>query len=281
MLDFSCADYTFPLLSRVQVLRLLRLLDFESIDIGLFERNSRFLPSGLITAPKEFTRRVLEDLGAAELRAADVFLQIGLDPSDFSTNAPELTVRARNREVFSRALEFCHAIGCGHMTGLPGANHGDVARDLMLAAEEAVWRLDQSKQAGIVYAVEPHIGSICADTTSVYKFLSLAKELTLTLDYGHFICLGEDSASVHKLLPYASHVHARCGARGRLQTGLAENAIDFEGMMARLFSLGYPGKIALEYVWVEWQGCNRSENLSETILLRQRLREIAARNRKA
>ena len=280
MPEFSCADYTFPLLSRGQVLRLLRLLEFEWVDIGLFARNPRFLPSQLMDAPKEFTRGVLNDLGSAGLRVADVFLQIGLDPADSSANDPDPAVRASNREAFARALEFCHAIGCGHMTGLPGVHHergdGRGALDFTAAAEEAAWRLDQCRQAGVVYAIEPHVGSICADTASAHKFLSLVSDLTLTLDYSHFICLGEDSAAVHTLLPDASHVHARCGAHGRLQTSLAENAVDFEGMMAGLSGLQYPGKIALEYVWVEWQGCNRSDNLSETILLRQRLSEIAA-----
>ena len=65
------------------------------------------------------------------------------------------------------------------------------------------------------------------------------------------------------------------------QASLAENTIDFEGMMAGLSAMHYQGKLALEYVWVEWQGCNRSDNLSETILLRQRLRDIAALNWKA
>ncbi len=78
MVEFSCADYAFPLLSRVQIFQLLRVLEFEWIDIGLFEPNSRFLPSEIMTSPTGFTRGVLEDLESAGLHAADVFLQIGL-----------------------------------------------------------------------------------------------------------------------------------------------------------------------------------------------------------
>jgi sugar phosphate isomerase/epimerase len=99
--------------------------------------------------------------------------------------------------------------------------------------------------------------------------------LTLTLDYGHFICMGEESSAVHSLLPFASHIHARGGSRGRLQTSVADNTIDFEGMMSSLHRQHYTGKFALEYVWIDWQDCNRSDNLSETILLRWQLREIA------
>ena len=30
----------------------------------------------------------------------------------------------------------------------------------------------------------------------------------------------------------------------------------------------YSGLVVLEYVWVDWMGCNEVDNLSETILLR-------------
>ena len=183
--------------------------------------------------------------------------------------------------MLSRALNFCHDIGCTHMTGLPGVHHGVAEQDYGIAVEEAAWRLDQCKQAGIIYSIEPHIGSVCGNTAAVHKMLANVSDLTLTLDYGHFICLGEDSAAIHSLLPHASHIHARAGARGKLQTNLADNNIDFEGMMSRLCANDYGGRIALEYVWVDWQGCNRSDNISETILLRQRLRDFADLNRKA
>jgi sugar phosphate isomerase/epimerase len=282
MTEFSCADYTFPVVARQQALRLLQLLDFVFVDIGLFERSSHFLPSNLMDAPGEFTRRVQQDLDASELRVADVFLQIGRDPAESSTNDPDPIVRGKNREVFARALEFCKEIGGTHMTGLPGVPHDSDEQDFALAAEETSWRLEQCRRAGVVYAVEPHVGSICADTARTRELLLQVKGLTLTLDYGHFIFAGEESKAVHSLLPYASHVHARAGARGRLQVGLAENTIDFEAMLAGLVALQYPGRLAMEYVWVDWQGCNCSDTLSETILLRQRLQEIlVSLNRKA
>lgn len=42
-------------------------------------------------------------------------------------------------------------------------------------------------------------------------------------------------------------------------------------MIARLIELNYAGFLALEYVWVDWQGRNRTDNLSETILLMRKL----------
>jgi len=39
-------------------------------------------------------------------------------------------------------------------------------------------------------------------------------------------------------------------------------------MLTGLQQLGYDGFLALEYVWVDWKGCNRTDNVSETMLLR-------------
>jgi sugar phosphate isomerase/epimerase len=100
----------------------------------------------------------------------------------------------------------------------------------------------------------------------------MVKGLTLTLDYGHFIMTGESSVDVHALLPFASHMHVRGGALDRLQTSVDENTIDFPGMLAGLRQFGYEGFLALEYVWIDWKGCNRTDNVSETVLLRRALK---------
>lgn len=128
----------------------------------------------------------------------------------------------------------------------------------------------------MIYGIEAHIGLFCADTQSAKKLLAAVKGLMLTLDYGHFIWAGEANAAVHTLLPLASHMHARGGMRGRLQSSVSESSIDFAGMMAGLHELDYKGAIALKYVWVDWEGCNRTDNVSETVLLREHLRPIAA-----
>lgn len=276
MPEFSCADFSFPLLKRRQALQLLNILEFRWVDIGLFERNPSYLPSALMAAANRFTQEVHDDLEKSGLCAADVFLQIGREPAESSANDPSLATRDRNREVFLRSLDFTVALNCKHITGLPGVPHGHVERDFAVAAEEAAWRLARCRDAGVIYGIEPHIGSICPDTHSARRLIAAVDGLTLTLDYGHFVWAGEESARVHALLPSASHLHARGGTRGRLQTSVSENTIDFGGMMAGLVGLDYRSTIALEYVWIDWEGCNRTDNVSETILLREHLRTIAA-----
>lgn len=274
MTDFSCADYTFPLLTRSQTLSLLGLLDFRYIDLGLFQRNEHLQTSAMIAAPAQFASDLVEDLKRSNLQASDLFLQIGDDPRHASTNDPDDNIRFQNREIFKYSLELCSKLQCAHMTGLPGVHHGHPSRDFARAVDEAQWRVDTCSGSGITYAIEPHIGSICADIESTFKLLDAVSDLTLTLDYGHFIAAGHSSEAVHALLPDSSHMHLRGGAPGRLQTAVQENTIDFNGALNRLRQLDYTGVLALEYVWIDWEGCNRSDTLSETLLLRQLISTI-------
>jgi len=276
MIKFSCSDYTFPLLTPSQRFALLQLLGFKFVDIGLFERSEGLRPGQLMAEPRAFIKQLKGDLKSAGLQVADVFLQIGLDPSEFAANDSSSLIRARNRKTFLAALDLCSALGCTHMTGLPGVWHEGVdnAADLALAVNEAGWRQHVASGAGISYAVEAHVGSICSDIVSTRSFLESVPGLSLTLDYGHFVASNLNSLDVHSLLPLASHVHVRGGAPKRLQTPVSENKIDFAGMMRRLQKLRYNGFLAVEYVWVDWEQCNRTDNVSETILLRRLLEAL-------
>jgi len=273
MFRFSCADFTFPVLERSRALKLVKLLGFDHVDLGLFARSSHFSPKDLLESPQSYATQVLRDLDAASVSVSDVFVQIGLEPSECSANDPSQTVRTVNRDVFAHALEFCLALGCRHITGLPGVFHSmeSRGRDIELAMEEAARRVAECESAGVRYSIEPHTGSICANVESTLAFLRAVDGLTLTLDYGHFVYAGETSDNVHPLLSSASHIHVRGGAAGKLQTPVADNAIDFIGMLDRLREIGYGGFLALEYVWIDWNGCNRTDNVSETILLRRAL----------
>ena len=273
MYRFSSADYTFPVLDRLDALRLVKLLGFDYVDIGLFARSSHFSPIELLASPRVYTSNILHDLNAAELRVSDVFVQIGVDPSESAVNDPNPAVRVKNRDTFLYALEFCVTLGCKHLTGLPGVFRSEFSSKsvLNLAAEETAWRVTECASAGVRYAIEPHVDSICAQVASARAFLETVKGLTLTLDYGHFVAAGETSEMVHALLPFASHIPVRGGAPGRLQTSVQENTIDFPGMIQKLQPLGYDGFLALEYVWVDWKDCNRTDSVSETILLRRAL----------
>lgn len=270
---FSCCDYTFPLLTRSASLELIRLLEFDSVDIGLFARSSHFSPAELLPNPVESGHGLKAELDRLNLKAADVFLQIGVEPAEAAANDPSAAVRENNRQLFERALDFAATLGCRHLTGLPGVPHTGVSlkADFELAASETAWRVEAAARAGRVYAVEAHTGSICGTPQAALEFVSAVPGLTLTLDYGHFIARGFGNEDVHPLCASASHFHARGAANGQLQATAAENTVDFQGAMEHLRRANYHGYICLEYVWTEWEACNRTDNISETILLRRLL----------
>ena len=196
MIRFSCSDYTFPLLPRAKRFALLQLLGFKYVDIGLFERSPDLRPSQLLAAPKTFIRKLQSDLERSDLQVSDVFLQTGEDPAVSAANDSSLPVRSRNRKTFLRALDLCVSLGCTHLTGLPGIWHKGTkkADDLALAVEEACWRQRAAADAGVSYAIEAHVGSICADVAGTLALLDCVPGLTLTLDYGHFVAAGIDRA---------------------------------------------------------------------------------------
>ena len=55
------------------------------------------------------------------------------------------------------------------------------------------------------------------------------------------------------------------------QCCMKENTIDYEAVVDALAANGYDGFLAVEYVWIEWENMNRCDNVSETILMRDRL----------
>lgn len=270
---FSCADFTFPLLPHDKVLALLRLLGMEGVDLGVFVDRSHVQPKDIVGNVPAAVKKMRASLAANGLAAADVFLQTGAEPPIHAANNPAAAVRNANREMFRRVLEFCAGLDCKHLTGLPGVWHAsaDKSTDWQRAVEETRWRMDTAKAAGVTYAIEPHVGSMLPAPESVLRFVQDCASLTLTLDYGHFIYQGMTNESVHPLVPHASHFHARGGAKGKLQSTVKENVIDFPEILRRLRAANYAGWLCLEYVWVDWEGCNRTDNVSETLLLREAL----------
>ena len=75
---------------------------------------------------------------------------------------------------------------------------------------------------------------------------------------------------------HARHFHARGGAPGRVQCALKDSTIDYGRAVDALRDAGYDGALAVEYVWIDWERCNECDNVSETIILRDRLLDALA-----
>ncbi|MEI7552360.1 MAG: sugar phosphate isomerase/epimerase family protein [Verrucomicrobiota bacterium] len=276
---FACADFTFPLLSHAHALDLIANLGFQGVDLGLFEQRSHRWPSQELRRPAVSGRRLRRTLDERGLKAADVFLQLAPDFTPWAINQPAAGRRRKARDWFQRTLEYAAAAGSRHVTTLPGVVFAEEGRaaSLARAVAELAWRVEQSRAAGLTFGTEAHVGSLAATPEEAAELVRRVPGLTLTLDYTHFTRAGIPDRRIEPLVPAASHVHMRGACRGRLQCNFRQNTIDYPRMLAALQRAGYRGWIGVEYVWLDWEHCNESDNVSETLQLRDFLRATAAK----
>ena len=276
---FACADFTFPLLSHEHVLDLIANLGFTGVDIGLFEQRSHLWPSREFKSLQANARRLRRSLASRGLVAADVFLQMRPDFTPFAINQPSAARRRKARDWFLRTLEYADALGCHHVTTLPGVVFESEGRAASLArsVDELAWRVAQSRSAGIVFGTEAHVGSIVPMPATAADLVRRVPGLTLTLDYTHFTRAGVPDRQIEPLVRHASHVHIRGACRGRLQCNFRQNTIDYPRMLKAMAKAGYRGWVGIEYILIDWEKCNESDTISETIQMRDLLCRTAAK----
>jgi sugar phosphate isomerase/epimerase len=177
--------------------------------------------------------------------------------------------------LFLKTLDYATACGAKHVTTLPGVyfDSEKPADSWQRTCDELAWRVAQAEQHRIVFSVEAHVGSIVPDPKAALRLVQSVSGLTLTLDYTHFTRAGLPDRAAEPLIPHASHFHARGARKGRLQTSFQHNTIDYARVLRAMQKAAYQGYVGVEYVWVDWEHCNEVDNLSETIQLRDFLRE--------
>jgi sugar phosphate isomerase/epimerase len=134
------------------------------------------------------------------------------------------------------------------------------------------WRVELARQYDITFSVEAHVGSLAPNPREAERLVHGVPGLTLTLDYTHFTRIGLADTEIEPLVRDATHFHVRGACEGRLQTGFNANTIDYARVLQVMRDSGYRGYLGIEYVWIDWEHCNESDNLSETILFRDFLR---------
>ncbi len=273
---FAVADFTFPLLSHENSLQLIAMLGMDGVDVGLFEGRSHLWPSkefADLPARASRLKAQLDDLG---LKCADVFLQMDADFVPYAINHPEAERRAKARDWFERTLEYAARLGSEHVTALPGVLFEETEpteTSWKRATEELAWRVEKARAAGLVLGVEAHVGSLAPVPDKAVALVEAVPGLTLTVDYTHFTRAGLPDAAAEPLLAHASHFHVRGARKDRLQCNFSENTIDYARVVDQLKATGYAGWLGIEYVWIDWEDCNKSDNLSETIQFHQFLKE--------
>lgn len=274
----ACADFTFPLLEHQHVLELIRMLGFDGVDIGLFEGRSHLQPSDQFDDPDARGKELGKQLSDRGLRCADVFLQCDPDFHAVAINHSDAGIRQKARKWFDQTLDYAAAAGAEHITVLPGVlqEGEDPEACWQRAWEELAWRQQRAATYGIAFGTEAHVGSLAPDPAGARKLAEGLDGLRLTLDYTHFTRDGVPDDQIEPLLKHANHFHLRGACQGRLQAKWGDNTIDYGRVLEQMLAVGYRGYVGIEYVWIDWEGCNEVDNLSETIRWRDFVRERTA-----
>ena len=274
-LKLAGADFTYPLLQHEQVFDVLAMLGYQGVDIGLFQDRSHLQPSHVLPNLAASARELGDKVRSRGLEFADIFFQAS-SFEDRAANHPDAEERRKSRDFFLRMLEFTLRCNAPHLTGLPGLRwDGETAEtSIMRSAEELAWRAEHARQAGVIYSVEPHLGSVAPTPQAALQLVEHAPGLTLTLDYTHFTYQGIPDDEVEPLVKHASHFHARGACRGRLQAPRKENVIDYPRILREMQRVGYQGYVGIEYVWQDWERNNEVDNISESIMLRDELLSV-------
>lgn len=268
-LKLSCTDFSFPLLSHDAALKVIALLGLRGVDIGLFAGRSHLRPEKELKAPEKNGAALGRRLKQQGLAAADIFLQLHENFTDFAVNHPEGARREFARKQFLKTLDYAAAAGSSHVTLLPGVVFKSETRrrSLARAAEELSWRVERAAALDLTVGVEPHVGSIIDTPERALELAAHTPGLGWTLDYAHFTRVGIPDSRIEPLTARATHFHARCARKDRLQCSIKENTINFAGVLQALNQHHFNGWLALEYVWIDWEHCNEVDVLSETVQL--------------
>ena len=274
-MKLACADDTFRLLEHEHIVELIRLLGLDGVDVCLMEGRSSLRLEDVRADVAGSAARLDEQVRGRGLEVADVFVIPWTDFRTMAPNHPDAAERAASAALFEDVLEFASRLRSPGITILPGIDweHETPEESLGRAALELGRRVEAARARGVRLSIEPHLGSVAPTPARALALLERVPGLELTLDYSHFVYQGIAESEVEALAPFARHCHVRGARQGRMQAPLRESAIDFERMVDVLGGTDYDGFLGLEYVWLDWEHCNECDNLSETILLRDRLRE--------
>ena len=275
----ACADNTFRLLQPWEsAVELIRLLELEAVDVCLMGNRSHIRPEDIRADVAGAAERIRAGLARSGLAVSDLFVIPWTDFERFAPNHPDADERERSAELFRDMLELAAGIGAPGMAMLPGIDwagesHEDSCRR---ACEELGWRAETARAAGVLFSVEAHLGSVAHSPAEAKRLCEETPGLELTLDYSHFVYQGYAEAEIEPLVPHARHFHARGAAERRMQAPLRESVIDWERLVEVAKAAGHDGDIGLEYLWIDWEGLNTCDTVSESILLRDRLRAAIA-----
>jgi sugar phosphate isomerase/epimerase len=275
MIRLSCADNTFRLVQPWEsAVEMIRLLGIEAVDVCLMGNRSHLRPEDVRDDLPAAAARITSGLSERGLAVSDLFCIPWTDFERYAPNHPDPRYRASSRALFADMLELAERIEAPGITMLPGIDWPGETHDDSFdrAVDELGLRAAQARARGVGLSIEPHFGSIAQDPLEAKRLCEGAEGLELTLDYSHFVYQGFPEQDIEPLVAHARHLHARGARKDRMQCSLKLSVIDFERMLDVATETGYDGDVGLEYLWIDWEHLNECDTVSETILLRDRLR---------
>lgn len=266
----ACADSSFPRLSHGGALAVIRDLGIAAVDVCVFAGYRHTTPDSVLAEPAAVAAAVGGRLADEELVPSDVFAILAEDFETLAVNHPDAEVREESRRRFERVLEFAARLQAPGLTILPGWPFPGVDREsnVELAAAELQRRAELAGEAGLRLSVEPHYRSIAETPAATLELLARAPDVSLALDYSHFVFQGIRQADLDPLIARTGHVHLRQAAPGVMQARAREGTIDFAAVLDALAAASYEGFLAIEYQCEDWLECRRVDCLTETAEMR-------------
>lgn len=256
-------------------MRLVALLGFQCVDIGLFLNSSADVKK-FVAEPVKLSREICEQVELCHLEPADLFLIVGGD--DFvegALNSVNPVRRAEIREIFRLGVRAAQDIGLRGLSILPGVAWPDQpAAGWMTAVSELSFRVDVGAQLGIEVRIEPHIGSIVSTPELVLELLDEVPDLRLTFDPGHFVFQAIEADRMLPLVPLATHVHLSAAKPGAVHVAWRQNTVDFARIVTALEQSGFDGQYCVEYVPMSKWGADSTDVLAAITATRDAISDL-------
>lgn len=272
---FSCADYAWPKVNHKTALNLIKGMEFEAVDLGLFYGSTHVKPEVVAGDVDTHADNIKKALSETKLKIGDVFLIPGEDLSTRAPNNPSPKELAEAFELFSSICKYTSLIGASGLTVLPGVIFdGQTQSEAIKQSAKMLNRyVDVASTFDLEVSFEPHDGSCTPTPETAMQLVALVDGLKITLDSAHFEYAGIPVSSYTEIFPSVRHVQIRGARTGVMQAIAEENETDYDLIVKTLVESNYRGGIACEYVWTEGWDCKRVDNVSETVLTRDHFRE--------
>lgn len=267
-MQLSVTSWSFPACTLEESWGITNALGISHMDLGLLHGAS--LDRDFILNDPMAAAAKIEEIG---ISAANLYWLFGDTPHDRPLSDP--AAHDQNMADLASVLKFTQALNIPTLFLLPGVSKpGQSESDLLAHSTKALRSMVPLAKANRVeLSVEPHVGGLLKNPDTCLQFIDAVPGLKLTLDYAHFACMGFTQNEIDPLARHAAHVHMRQARPGALQAKMAEGTLDFVAMVETLRAAGFDGFLSIEYVHQNYMNTLFDDVLTETIQMRNLLRE--------